>query len=219
MPSFSIRLRTVWLAFACAGALPADIINQSFTDLWDYSRGTVVTANTPVNWNANAAIGRWGPGDQANNIFHDHPAGFVDYLEWTTVAPVTIGHFHFFATGDYPSNPSGHTLSYFRLLAWNGSAFDLVYEDAVTPWGGAGSHGYSDYDDFGYALLRDVTLDVPVTAQLWRGEFTHWATSGGRINELDGFGPGIPEPGSLGLLAAGCAALLAWKHRGRRAGC
>jgi hypothetical protein len=168
-------------------------------DLWDISRGTIVVRSSPsATQNAYAPEDIFGgnlrphspePGDF---IFADgFPASHIGFVEWRTLAPVTIDHYELYSAGDGPKYGNQREFSRFRLLAKSPGSqdFDLVLSD-VTP-----SHPFINL--FGIPGLALSETIPAVTAQDFRAEFTSYTTNyynGVRVMELDGFGPSQPWP-------------------------
>jgi len=115
-------------------------------DLWDVSRGVVITGSSPMAvCHADLSNGLFDARDifggnffscpseapsVADAIFSDGmPDGFVHYVEWATPSPVTIRSFNLWANGDdEPSHGNQREMASFRLLAksTNSSTFDLA---------------------------------------------------------------------------------------------
>jgi len=168
-------------------------------DLWDISRGTIVVRSSPsATQNAYAPEDIFGgnlkphspePGDF---IFADgFPASHIGFVEWRTLAPVTIDHYELYSAGDGAQFGNQREFARFRLLAKSPGSqdFDLVLSD-VSP-----SHPFNH--PFGVTGLALSETIPAVTAQDFRAEFTPYATNyynGVRVMELDGFGPSQPWP-------------------------
>jgi hypothetical protein len=202
-------------------------------DLWDATKGTVVTSASPTDDFFNSHItnatqmfipkvnvARPFEDDSKNTLFGDKdPAGFIHYVEWQTPTPVTIGSFDLYAVDDHPS--FNRSFDHFTLYAWEGGAFVPIFSSDTT-------HPYT-YDDPAQVLLFDETI-TPVTSDRFRAEFTQNGTIvnaymgnttyGPRVLELAGFAP-VPAPPAvplppaffLGTLTAG---MIAWKKRRTR---
>lgn len=189
------------------------------TDLWDISQGTIITGNSPFD----PAFGSPHPYD-GRDLFGGHfgdylpesgdavfadgmPTGFAHFVQWKTIAPVTIGSFNLFAQAD--GDPTfQREMGRFRLQAKSPGSlvFDLTLYDAVI------TRPYN-YLDVSQSLLVSATI-ASVTAQEFRAEFYDVGGTpygGPRVIELDGFAP-VPEPTSATLLLAGVVVL----SRGRR---
>jgi len=168
-------------------------------DLWDTSRGNVVVRSSPsATQNAYAPEDIFGanlkprspePGDF---IFADgFPPGHIGFIEWHTLAPVTIDHYELYSAGDGPRYGNQREFARFRLLAKSPGSmdFDLVLSD-VTP-----THPFTNrYSVPALALSETIPA---VTAQDFRAEFTPYASNyynGVRVMELDCFGPSQPCP-------------------------
>lgn len=171
----------------------------STNDLWDTSRGTIVVRSSPsATQNAYAPEDIFGgnlrphspePGDF---IFADgFPASRIGFIEWHTLAPVTIDHYELYSTGDGPKYGNQREFAHFRLLAKSPGSpdFDLVLSD-ITP-----SHPFTNrFGILGLALSESIPA---VTAQDFRAEFTPYTSNyynGVRVMELEGFGPSQPWP-------------------------
>ncbi len=183
----------------CASMACAGTTYGTANDLWDISRGTVVVASSPTaSQNAYSPEDIFGgnlrphspePGDV---IFADgYATNHVGFVEWRTLAPVTIDHYELYSAGDGPKYGNQREFARFRLLAKSPGAtnFDLVISD-VTP-----SHPFTNlFGILGLALSETIPA---VTAQDFRAEFTPYTTNyynGVRVMELDGFGPTQPWP-------------------------
>jgi hypothetical protein len=177
-------------------SLPAQTYFPSTNDLWDISQGSVVTGtsgvNAPFSDIRDMFGGQFSEEEPGNTVFADgKPVGFVHYVEWQTTAPVTVGSFVLFASGDGAGAPfpTQREFAQFALKAKSSPAatnYDLtLYTLVVT------NHPYTFLDPAHYALVApNIT---PVTAQYFRAEFTQYDAGNGydgpRIVELDGFGP------------------------------
>lgn len=180
----------LWAGQATAGILPTT------NDLWDVSKGSVVTGtsgvNTPFSDIRDMFGGTFSQSEAGDTVFaNNEPAGFVHYVEWQTAAPVTIGAFNLFASGDGPQAqfPTQREFAQFVLKAKSSPSatnFDLtLYTLVVT------NHPYVFVDPSNSCLIS--TTITPVTAQYFRAEFTQFTLGRGfdgpRILELDGFSP------------------------------
>ncbi|HTH49999.1 MAG TPA: hypothetical protein VMB21_20970 [Candidatus Limnocylindria bacterium] len=169
-------------------------------DLWDVSRGTVVTTNSPEAnyfdgrpYHAENIFGANVPGfplEPGDFIFQDGQTnGYVHFVEWHTAAPVTVRSFKLYAAGDGPIYNNQREFASFVLKAKSpGSA---VYDQVLYTY--TPSHPYLFYN-FDELLLLQANL-AAVTAQDFRAEFVNRSTnfySGPRIIELDGFGDALP---------------------------
>ncbi|MCW5556883.1 MAG: hypothetical protein KIT22_03445 [Verrucomicrobiae bacterium] len=177
-----------------ATSLLTSVGAQSFTDVWDISRGTEVTAHSSLDlpdYDARDAFGgnfgSYWP-EAGSIVFADESAPFtVDYLEWKTVTPVTITGYNLFVNGD--GGDTGYReLGTFILKAKSlgSSTFDLVL-DAFTP-----THPYN-FAEFSRTIGS-------VTAQEFRAEFVNSGDidssyRGIRVVELDA----VPEPEHMAI--------------------
>lgn len=180
---------------------------SSTDDLWDVSRGTVITGNSPLNptcpggFDARDIFGGHFSGctwEAYVAIFQDHkPEGFVHFVEWATPNPVKIRSFNLWATGseNHPVDPTQREMAKFRLLAKSsGSAtYDLILY-TFTP-----SLPYKWVDNVnGLLISSDIK---PVTAREFRAEFINHQVgsgqSGPRVIELDGFDEFIGPTASI----------------------
>jgi predicted Ser/Thr protein kinase len=172
-------------------------VPPSTNDLWDISRGTIVTGSSgihaPYSDIRDMFGGAFSPIEPGNTVFDDgRPDGFVHYVEWQTPGPVTVGSFALFASGDPKGYNYQREFSRFVLKARSSAQaadYDLtLYTLEVT------SHPYTFVDPLNCALL--VTNITPVTAQYFRAEFTQHDAGRGydgpRVIELDGFGANPP---------------------------
>jgi hypothetical protein len=171
---------------------------QSDDDLWDLSKGTVVTAHSDVFAEASAGLlgGEGTSLEPGDTIFSDNqPNGFVHYYEWKTPGPVTVSSLRLFGSGDGPSVNNGREFGSFVLKTKSpgSTTFDVTVLQ-FTP-----QHPYAFVDAATQLVLE--TNFTAVTAQEFRGEFVQanlrtdgW--NGPRIMELDAFGPsagGAPQ--------------------------
>jgi len=152
-------------------------------DLFDVSRGTVVTSNSDVSFSViEAMFGFVGGGPEPTvTFFSDGVDGTVHFVEWSTTAPVTLAGINLHAIGDLPTSPERRTLKHFLLQAKVGDAFQTVYEsDIAVP--------YTFLDgQTGLVISAPVT---PIAAQEFRAEFTQNLSGqfyGPRVVELDAF--------------------------------
>src|SRR5205814_2372489 len=144
------------------------------SDLWDVSEGATVTGNSPLGNGFDARDifgGHFSTTEPDQIVFADgQPAGFVHYVEWQTAAPVTVGAFALFASGDPPAVNNQREFARFVLKAKSdpGSAdYDLtLYTQDVN------DHPYAFVDPVNYAVF--VTNIGPVTAQYFRAEFVQY---------------------------------------------
>jgi hypothetical protein len=191
-----------------------------YNDLWDISQGTTVIAHSPCTENTDAVAifgGTYGSWEPNNVLFEDyHSPPYVHWVEWQTPSPVAIGAFNLAAAADSTddTDPSycRRSFSHFRLYAWGGTAFQMVF-DAAPPLPYPGKWNLSDGMPF------SIILSTPITSNKWRAEFDQqvWTHAygeypagfyGPRIVELDGF---APEPATFSLFALGRLAML--RHR------
>ena len=204
------------LAVICALPGQANALLMSSDDLWDVRRGTTVTASSPVLNGSNIrnmfgdAQG-WieaGIGYDATLFSDNYYAGYTHYVEWQTIAPVTIRSFNLVANhdGDTIYNANQRGFSKFALFAKLGSDWEELYEYYPTnPYGGG-----ANYTHWGFLELYAIVPET--TAQNFRAEFVQYGDSipsamGPRIQELDGYATVIPEPATLLLLGLGAVRL------------
>jgi len=190
------------------------------TDLWDVSQGTTITASSGVGPGdlRNMFGGTFSSAESGNAFFRDdRAAGFVHFVEWRTVTPVTVAAFNLFQGDDDRTNPGDRGIARFQLFARNlgTGAFDLLYDYSPT------LHPYVQTLDPD-RLLVSATLPA-FSAQDFRAEFTQFAPNsdpGPRIFELDAFSPAataVPEPASLAcvVVVAGFACVRRWRKIAR----
>jgi len=200
---------------------------QSSDDLWDVSRGTIVTRSSPT-LSEEGGPGLFGgggfigePGDTifADDNFHTihfipgfpppfpptiqtnlvQTNGFVHFVEWKTVDPVTVSTIRLFASGDGESYSYGREMGRFTLKTKSAGSteFDVTVLSFVP------QHPYVVLDAYSSLILE---TNVPAfTAQEFRSEFEQlnlraagWNAP--RVMELDAFGPLPPKPQILQLL-------------------
>src|SRR5689334_9279484 len=122
---------------ASAGAAPVPVT----TDIFDVSRGTVVTSQSSGSGNFAEFFGAVGNGDV---YFQDgRPAGFAHFVEIRTAAPVTTRSLALFGHDDRSTGDFGRrALSGFRLYGWDGSVFqNVLTEDITVPYPSQGPDG------------------------------------------------------------------------------
>lgn len=212
----------IWVVLSATVLLVASNRSQAaLIDVWNATTGTVVTASSAtddffVPHNVNITnmftpkvnVARPSENDAVNTLYADtRPAGFVHFVEWKTPAPVRLGSFDLFTVDDHPS--FNRSTDRFTLYAWNGSAFQSIFDSATT-------HPYV-YDDPAHVLLfsRSVT---PITTDRFRAEFVQngtivsaymgTTTYGPRVLELAGYEAApaaVPLPAAfyLGVIGAG----------------
>ena len=177
------------LAFSLSLVAANAALGQSVTDLWDISQGTIVTGHSPLDiqeYDARDAFGgnfgTYFP-EAGSIVFADESApGTVDYLEWKTIAPVTLTGYTLYANGDGGDEGYREFASFTLKAKSVGSAtFDITL-DTFTP-----SHPYK------FATF-DRTIQS-ITAQEFRAEFVNSGDiissyRGPRVVELDA----VPEP-------------------------
>ncbi|MEM7283269.1 MAG: hypothetical protein AAF438_16760 [Pseudomonadota bacterium] len=191
-----VRIILVYIFALCFGlnAYGQDDLEQGTSgDLWDVSRGTVVTDSSMVFPGSDA---RNMLGAELNTITSDptgtlifvdtEDPGFTHFVEWETVAPVTVGQLNLYANSDGVEFPQFRGLNRFTLLAENDNQeFEVVLDVPI-----ATPYEYAVENSF---LLVAATFDA-VTAQRFRAEFVQVGDpvdgrSGPRVWELDGFPP------------------------------
>jgi hypothetical protein len=190
------------LSSARADLLPTVPVGN---DLWDYSQGAAITAQTARSGGTDGismlggTAGTWEPN---NVLFEDgHSQPYAHYVEWQTSTPVTIGGFNLFVSPDTTSSDpsySRRSIARFRLDAWDGTQYQNIFDGVpVLPYPST-------------KLVFSVGLTTSVTASKWRARFDQqvWTNPitpvaggyyGPRIRELDGFA--VPEAGTLTLFA------------------
>ncbi len=187
-----------------------------YDDLWDVSRGTIVTNNSLVDNDTGsdgyspanligASVGSNPEAKMGNIVFLDEqPDGFVHFVEWRTISPVTIRSFRLFAAGD---GNTAREFSQFRLLAKSlgSNTFDRVLFTYVPP-----RHPYEFVNAADALLLANNVTET--TAQEFRAEFTKlsglpYNYNAPRIIELDGFGVApTPTPLPTPVITSGTSA-------------
>lgn len=206
--SFCLCALVLLLDSRPASALPTAPV---YDDLWDVSRGTVVTDHSPFDGTTDGIAmfgGTYGQWEPTNLLFEDgHAPPYTHFVEWQTPLPVTVGAFNLASTPDdaTQADPASSRRSFarFRLYAWDGTGFQPFFDSApVMPYP-------NSYEPYGERMPFSVVLGQPVTSSRWRAEFDQqvWTypdsgIPGGhyspRITELDGFP--AAEPATLSLL-------------------
>jgi hypothetical protein len=97
----SLLIAIVLLTFCVNGHGAA---TPTSDDLWDVSKGTVVTTLTPVYPETSCGIfggtGYQGPGEAGNTLLNEANAGYLNVVEWKTAGSVSVQSFRLFARGD-----------------------------------------------------------------------------------------------------------------------
>ena len=197
------------------------------TDLWDVSRGTVVTGNSPVLGISDARnlLGFVVESSEVSSLlFADaQPQGFVHFVQWQTPLSNTLRSFTLHALHDgAPFDANKRGFRRFTLLARSPETDDfdvqlfeifpaLLYEDTVVP-----PDVLFEADRPNHLRLC-VNVD-PTQSQEFRAEFAQFGPpspnqSGPRVLEIDGYDTLCPgsllqisidiDPGS-GLNATNC---------------
>ncbi len=187
----AILSATVLLA---ASGLASRAVAGSVMDLWDTSRGTIVTAHSedlssfPVENMFGASLGGY---DYA--IFGDRElAGFVHFVQWRTPKPIRLTGFYLYANHDgppYDANERG--FSRFTLLAQN--PVTLNFEPLFS------YYPSNPYTYIGSSFLLVSAAVTPTVAQNFRAEFVQFgdrtpSARGPRVAELDGYGSIVFPP-------------------------
>ena len=204
----------VWYAmigFLVMGAVASGSPMPVTDDLWDVSRGTIVTSSALYpGFDARDSFGGCYSPEPCVTIFADGlPQATVHTLWWTTVQPVTIWGFNLFIDGDEPidpANPLRRSVSH--VTVWAGG--NIIYSGDVI-----------DPPDAWVALV--VHFSSPVTAQQFRADLTQAAAqlaplgvndyTGPRVTELDAT---VPEPATITLIGLGiCALICGFRRRAK----
>lgn len=182
------------------------------SDLWDMSKGTIVTGTSGVYGGSNvynmfgATIGV----EPGNMLFKDWmPDRFIHWVEWKTDKPIRLTSFNLLAAHD-----GGNRDANYRGFR----SFTLKYQKPDGSWQNYYSYraNYPLYNPAGgpgdFNMLYLSATILPFCAQYFRAEFeqcgaTPWA-SGPRILELDGFGSvAVPEPATASMIITGLLSL------------
>lgn len=134
----------------------------------------------------------------SGNVVLGDVASLATSVEWTT-ALMSLSGFELNVASD---NASSRVLDRLQLEYWDGVSFVQFYDS------GSGAYPFP-------TISFPVTLATAVQSDRWRATLTNTSNTafpGARVLELDGFGSlvdtsGVPEPSSLGLIAAGLGAL------------
>ncbi len=198
-----IHLAFVALAFFITSRTPA--AGQD-ADLWDISRGIVITSHSPTletrqfdpfsNYFSDilnmfgghiGIIERFDSPNQPT-FFEDHFApGYVHFVEWRTQDPMLLKSIQLWAVGDGSGRANDRDFARFTLYARNPATgmFVKVYE-LVPP-----------HPEATVTLPLNFTLPSPIAAQDFRAEFVQYTTpinEGPRIFRLSGFGTFVGGP-------------------------
>lgn len=166
----------------------------SKSDLWDVSQGARVTSIS----------GRANPTFRPENIFgasfptsdglpaftfeDGKPAGFVHYVEWETISPVSVSRIHLHAQGDGPSAANGREFNRVRIYAK--SPGSSTYNNLLLDYTPSSPYSFENFD----VRLLVSTNFPPVTATQFRAEFVDTGVtlfSAPRVWELDAFGAAL----------------------------
>ena len=162
-------------------------LSTTTADLWDISRGAVITSSTGFlsgsdTEGENIFGGTFSTPEEGTAFFRDdQAAGFVHAVEWETTGDLTVGSFVLTAAHD--GNSLSRSFNLFRLLGFNTTSneFDLLYEfEPSIPYGGGATLNN---------LMACANLPV-VTTNRFRAEFVQHhggGFPGPRVYELDAF--------------------------------
>lgn len=161
----------------------------SSSDLWDISRGTVITASSGARVGSDLRDmfgGTFSEIEIGHALFQDKESeGFVHFVEWKTPSTVHLESFRLFAIGDSPLYNNEREFARFTLKAKSNPSgdFDIVLFD-TTP-----SHPYALADSSQFLVIEANVK--PTVAQYFRAEFVQFngyrGFDGPRIIELDGY--------------------------------
>ncbi len=215
----------------------------STSDLWDVSNGIVIDATSgPLYYNnsyrsyVENIFGASGGIAGSYTLFKDYnspfysggsvPAGYIHYVEWHTLDPITLRSFNLVA---YNEGMDRRAFDHFELLAYFGGGWQTIYEkdyaaSAGNPYGYGGSPTYNPTTNW---LELEVDLLNSVDAQYFRSEFRQasWTDSraiGPRVWELDGYDTfldgstgtdPVPEPTTMLLFGSGLIGLAVFRRR------
>ncbi len=184
--------------FKIQNGVPADdyrfnnvAVNQggSAYNLWDYRRGSTVTATSgavgsfPIS---NLFGGYSGAVEAGNTLFQDgKPAGFTHFVEWQTQNPIVLRGFRLYANHDGSDNHYYRAMRVFNLYAADATGrFQRVYTFTPT----------SPYTYVGGAFNLLVNARItPVVAQKFRAEFIQNDPLGPRVAELEAIATPVPR--------------------------
>jgi len=175
----------LWCLSIVRGATP-----QSSTDLWDLSKGAVVTASSGT-FESSATLGMFGGAgfgsEPGSTIFS---GGAPQFVEWTTPAAVTVNQIRLFTRGDGDTTTREFSKFVLKIKSSGSSTFDQTVFTWNPPL------PLVQLDTSSWMVLN--TNISSFTARAFRAEFT--AISGGtRIMEMDAFGPPPTEPAKITL--------------------
>jgi hypothetical protein len=196
----------------------------SSEDLWDVSRGTILTRSSPVYTELKGPgfLGGAGyVGEFGDTIFADRVAstnsatissnqfpypypffpsysaptnGYVHFAEWKTVTPVTVSSIRLFASGDGEQYQYGREMARFTLKTKSTGSSEFD----TTVFTFVPSHPYFFLNPDS-RLILETNLQA-FSGQEFRGEFEHInqraeGWNAPRVIELDAFGaPPPPQP-------------------------
>lgn len=199
--------RTFFLGLIVASSVAFGQVSGG-PDLWNITNGVVVTDHSrfsfwqsdPSGFDARDVFGgRFTSvyGETGDIVFDDYvPEGFTNYLEWRTLAPVTIEKIKVYAKGDLPLEYAREFRSFtLKTKSFNSTNFDKVLFE-INPG--------NPYKYLATNTFLVVSNAIPtVTAQFFRAEFISapgQVFPAPRILELEATGPSDQSAPRVALL-------------------
>lgn len=175
-------------AAASVGGSVISFSQMSRTDLFDVSRGTVVTRSTPGTVHPKGMFGdKFGAAEQGATFFADgKPAGSEFDIEFATPKPVNLQSIALFAAHD-DVGPGRRAFKQFKFFYEEKGLWKLALDfSPAVPYGGDAGPPYGP----GRVLAACFELR-PIVATYFRASFVQAVNLGTysapRVNQLDGY--------------------------------
>jgi hypothetical protein len=168
--------------------LLSSVIVHATDDLFDLSRGTIVTGTSGF-YSAEPSpgmLGGAGTVEVENTVFRDRSLGFIHTIDWRTAASVTVTNVKVFSRGD-----SGGTYREFASLTLKAKSIGSTNYDITVFSHTPNAHPWPLLDPNSFMMLD--TNVTAVTAQEFRAEVVQ-LNGGPRVMEVDAFGPATSGP-------------------------
>lgn len=178
----------------------------SSTDLWDISKGSIVTSNSPMGYGAvtnmfgDNQVDSSYPVEVGNTLFQDrYSAGSVHWVEWSSASMIRLTGYNLTLSDDFQTGNRG--ISLFRLYGRLTASGPWQLLDSFSPT----AHPYSPYGEtFPTAFVgyEHIGSFDEFSGQFFRAEFTQYSdVYGVRVTELDAIAT-VPETSSAGIFAS-----------------